>query len=592
MPKFISDYALMSDGQTAALVSRRASIDWLCWPRFDSDACFAALLGEPSHGCWSMSPETDDLQSTRQYRDDTLVLETDFTTATGKVRVIDFMPVRDGQAPALVRIVQGLEGHVVMRSALLLRFDYGSIAPWFNKTDGAFVGKVGPDLVVLRSGVAFDQNNQTLSAQFTVARGDRVAFTLQHGSSTAPLPPVFDADRLLTDTEVWWREWIGRFTRGTEWNGFLRRSLIVLKALSYFPTGGLVAAPTTSLPEVPGSDLNWDYRYCWLRDGTFTLTALLNAGFKQEAQAWLHWLLRAVAGNPDKTLVAYRVDGSRHLQEWKIHWLPGFNGAKPVRVGNAAASQRQLDIFGELLDITHIAERAGLERDEWEADVELRLVLHVAETWRKPDQGLWESRGAPRHYVYSKVMAWVAIDRFLKMQASRTECASKLHSPLTALRDAMHEEICRKGFSQKRNSFVSYYYSQRLDASLLLLPLVGFLPVDDPRMTGTIAAVEDELMEDGLVRRHKAPRFRPGEGAFLACSCWLADCMVMQERRDEARALLDRVMACANDVGLLAEFYDARKGQLVGNFPQALSHLAIVNSILGLSGPVMQRGGG
>jgi GH15 family glucan-1,4-alpha-glucosidase len=592
MSKSINDYAMIGDGQTAALVSREASIDWLCWPRFDSDACFAALLGDPSHGCWSMAPEADGSESTRRYGGETLILETDFTTTTGKVRITDFMPVRDGHPSALVRIVQGLEGHVAVRSTLRVRFDYGSIAPWFNRTGDAFVGKVGPDLVVLRSGVAFSHENESLSARFTIATGDRIAFTLQHGSSTGPVPPTLDADELLTDTKRWWLDWIGRFTHDTEWSGFLRRSLIVLKALSYFPTGGVVAAPTTSLPERSGGRLNWDYRYCWLRDATFTLTALLNAGFKHEAQAWLHWLLRAVAGNPDKIRVAYRVDGDRHLQEWKVPWLPGFNSAKPVRIGNAAATQRQLDIYGEVLDVAHIAERAGLERNEWEADVELRLVLRVAEIWRQPDQGLWESRGTPRHYVYSKVMAWVAIDRFLKMRAARTGYERELLAVLAALRDAIHEEICRKGFSRKRNSFVSHYYSHRLDASLLLLPLVGFLPVDDPRMAGTIAAIEAELLEDGLVRRHKASRLGREEGAFIACSCWLADCMVMQQRAGEARALLGRVIARANDVGLLSEEYHAREGRLAGNFPQALSHLAFVNSVLGLSGPVIQRGGG
>jgi len=592
MAKKIEDYAMIGDGRTAALVSRDASIDWLCWPRFDSDACFAALLGDASHGCWTMAPEADGSESSRRYSGDTLVLETDFTTATGKVRVIDFMPIRGDHPSALVRIVHGLEGYVAMRSSLCVRFDYGSIAPWFHQDNDAFVGKVGPDLVLLRSGVGFAQKNETLSARFTVVSGERIAFTLQHGSSTSPVPPMLDADVMLTETNAWWLDWIRRFTRSTEWSSVVRRSLIVLRGLSYFPTGGVVAAPTTSLPETPVGHLNWDYRYCWLRDATFTLTALLNAGFKHEAQAWLHWLLRAVAGNPDKIRVAYRVDGSRHLQEWNVPWLPGFNGAKPVRIGNAAATQRQLDIYGEVLDVTHIAERVGLERNEWEAKVELQLVLRVAEIWRQPDQGLWESRGAPRHYVYSKVMAWVAIDRFLKMRAAGTADEDELIAALAALRDAMHAEICRKGFSRRRNSFVSHYYSHRLDASLLLLPLVGFLPVEDPRMARTIAAIEAELMEDGLVRRHKASPLGREEGVFIACSCWLADCMIMQRRMGEARALLERIIARANDVGLLAEEYHVRDDRLVGNFPQALSHLALVNSVLGLSGPVIQRGGG
>ena len=590
--KKIDDYAMIGDGQTAALVSRRASIDWLCWPRFDSDACFAALLGEPSHGCWSLDPDAAIIESSRTYSGDTLVLETDFVTATGKIRVVDFMPIRDGPASAVVRMIYGLDGSVAMRSELRVRFDYGSIAPWFSKADGAFVGKVGPDLVVFRSDAVVEQEKDSLCSRFTVRGGECVVFTLQHGSSTAPIPPALDANKLLEETKVWWRDWIAQFTREPQWIGFVRRSLIVLKALTYFPTGGITAAPTTSLPEKPGGRLNWDYRYCWLRDATFTMTALLNSGLAHEAQAWLHWLLRAIAGNPDKIRVAYRVDGGRHIEEWKVPWISGFNGARPVRVGNAAATQRQLDIMGEVLDATHLAERAGLERNEWEAEVELRLVLHVADIWREPDQGLWELRKSPRHYVYSKVMAWVAIDRFLKMQATKAKYGPDLLAALAALADAMHAEICRKGFSPKRNSFVSWYYSSSLDASLLLLPLVGFLPVNDRRIAGTIAAIEAELMEDGLVRRHKASRFAREEGAFIPCSCWLADCLVMQQRMDEARALLRRVIACANDVGLLAEEYHVRERRLVGNFPQALSHLAMINSILGLSGPVLQRGGG
>jgi len=590
--KRVDDYAMIGDGQTAALVARDGSIDWLCWPRFDSDACFAALLGTEANGCWSIAPEDRNAKSSRAYSGHTLVLETEFTTATGRVRVVDFMPIRSGESSSIVRIVSGLDGVVALQSHLRLRFDYGSVAPWFSEKDGAFTGKVGPDLVVIRSDVSLGHTDEAVSARFELRAGQRVTFTLQHGASTGPHPGPIDPDRLLAETKTWWLDWIGKFQRRSEWPEIVKRSLLTLKALTYFPTGGVLAAPTTSLPEKPGGRMNWDYRYCWLRDSTFTMTAFLNAGFDQEARNWLHWLLRAVAGSPDRIRIAYRVDGGRRLEEWEAGWLPGFGGAKPVRIGNAAAGQRQLDIFGEILDSSHLADRAGLERDDWELQVEKRLVLHVAETWRQPDQGLWEARGSAKQYVYSKVMAWVAIDRFLKLQSAKTKCPRALHERLQALRDEMHADICQKGFSDSRNTFVNQYYSHQLDASLLLLPLVGFLPIDDPRITGTIAAIESELMEGGLVRRHKAASLGTEEGVFIACSCWLADCMNLQGRKDEARTLLSRVIALANDVGLLSEEYHVGQKRLIGNFPQALSHLALVNSVLGLSGPVLQRGGG
>jgi GH15 family glucan-1,4-alpha-glucosidase len=590
MPKRIEDYAMIGDGQSAALVGRNGSIDWLCWPRFDSDACFAALLGTAEHGCWIIAPESGDCTPTRAYLENTLVLATEFATPTGTVRVVDFMPIRSGESSAVVRIVSGLNGTVAMRSELKLRFNYGSIAPWLSKKNGVIVGTVGPDLVAIRSDIALTCDQETVSARFDVRAGQRFAFTLQYAPSNGALPPPLDVDRLLAGTKDWWLDWIGRFNRSTEWPEFVKRSLIILKALTYFPTGGIVAAPTASLPERPGGSLNWDYRYCWLRDSTFMMTAFLNAGLMDEARDWLQWLLRAVAGTPDRIRIAYRIDGGRRLEEWQADWLPGFGGARPVRIGNGAASQRQLDIFGELLDTSHLAERAGLERDDWEFEIEERLVLHVAEIWRQPDQGLWESRRAPRHYVYSKVMAWVAVDRFLKMEKAKS-CPPDLQEKLHKLRDEMHREICQKGFNPRHNTFVKHYRSRQLDGSLLLLPLVGFLPIDDPRMTGTIAAVEATLMEGGLVRRHKAPRFGTEEGVFIACSCWLADCMVLQGRRDDARQLISRIIALANDVGLLSEEYHVRQKQLLGNVPQALSHLALVNSILGLSGPVLQRGG-
>jgi GH15 family glucan-1,4-alpha-glucosidase len=590
MPLKIEDYAMIGVGQSAALVGRNGSIDWLCWPRFDSDACFAALLGREEHGCWMIAPEGRVSASTRAYLGNTLVLATEFTTPAGTVRMVDFMPIRRGESSAIIRIVSGLAGTVAMRSELKLRFNYGSIAPWLSEKDGAIVGTVGPDLVAIRSDIALTCNKETISTCFDVHAGERISFTLQYGPSNGPLPPPLDVDRLLTDTKAWWLSWISQFDRTTEWPEFVKRSLIILKALTYFPTGGIVAAPTASLPERPGGSWNWDYRYCWLRDATFMMSAFLNAGFTNEARDWLQWLFRAVAGTPDRIRIAYRIDGGRRLEEWQADWLPGYGGARPVRIGNRAASQRQLDIFGELLDSSHLAEHSGLKPDEWELEIEQRLVLHVMKIWRQPDQGLWESRSAAKHYVYSKVMAWVAVDRFLTLANAKSNCPAELKKKLHKLRDEMHREICRRGFSQKRNSFVKHYHSCQLDASLLLLPLVGFLPVDDPRMAGTIAAIEAELTEGGLVRRYKASRFGREEGVFIACSCWLADCLVLQGRHDDARRLISRIIALANDVGLLSEEYHLRQGQLLGNMPQALSHLALVNSILGLSGPVLQRG--
>jgi GH15 family glucan-1,4-alpha-glucosidase len=593
MSRKLEDYAMIGDGETIALVHRSGSIDWLCLPRFDSDACFAGLVGDARHGSWRIAPEEEATEIRRRYCGDTLVLETEFKTPGGVVQVRDFMPIRTGKNSAVIRIVTGMEGEVAMRSTLSARFDYGTVAPWYSdQKDGTIVGKVGPDLVAIRAEVPMERDRETITADFCVKTGQRFAFTLQHGGSTEAVPEPVDAERMLGQTKVWWLDWIARFDKQTEWPELIKRSLIVLKALTYFPTGGIVAAGTTSLPEKPGGRMNWDYRYCWLRDSTFTLTAFLNAGFKQEAQDWLHWLLRAIAGNPDRIRIAYRVDGGRHLQEWEADWLPGYEGARPVRIGNGAAGQRQLDVFGEIIDSCRLAERGGLERGDWEAEVERSLVLKVAETWREPDQGLWESRGSPRHYVYSKVMAWVAVDRFLKMSGTQPLCDAALHTNLETLREVMHREICARGFSEKRGSFVSHYATHRLDGSLLLIPLVGFLPIEDPRMAGTIAACEAELMEGGFVRRHKKPAFGTEEGSFIACSCWLVNCMILQGRNEEARALLSRISGIANEVGLLSEEYHVREGRLLGNIPQALSHLAFINAALSLSGPVLQRGGG
>lgn len=592
MTKPLEDYAMIGDCQTIALISREASIDWLCLPHFDSDACFAALLGDSRHGCWTMQPEQAGFETTRRYCGDTLVLETEFRTGGGSVLVVDFMPVRTGRHSCIIRMVTGLTGEVTMRSEIRLRFDYGLIAPWYTEQGDTIIGKVGPDLVVIRGDQPWQRDAETLTASFSVKTGEQLVFSMQHDGSMAPVPEKPDAQHLLGETKRWWLDWIASFNRPTAWPDFIKRSLIVLKALTYMPTGGIVAAGTTSLPEKPGGRMNWDYRYCWLRDSTFTLTALLNAGFKQEAQDWLQWLLRAIAGTPEQIRIAYRLDGGRHLQEWKAKWLPGYAGAQPVRIGNAAARQRQLDVIGEIIDSAYLAERVGLERGEWSAEVEYELVQRIEATWRDPDHGFWESRGAPRHYVYSKAMAWVAVDRFLKMSRKSAKAGPAFVAHLERLRDEMHSEICAKGYSHKRQSFVAYYGSTRLDANLLLLPLVGFLPVEDARMAATIAAVEKELLEDGLVRRHKPPLLGREEGCFIACACWLADCMAMQGRQAEARAVLARVVSIANDVGLLSEEYNVRRGRLAGNIPQTLSHLAFVNAALGLDGDVLQRGGG
>ena len=592
MSKRIEDYAMIGDGQTIALVSRTGSIDWLCLPRFDSDACFSALLGEDRHGTWTMRPEAPRFETHRRYCGATLVLETEFTTDTGKVQVTDFMPIRTGRDSSVIRIVMGLEGEVAMQSELCARFDYGTLGPWYTEEEGTFVGKVGPDLIAIRAGVPLTRDDETIRAKFVLKTGQRVAFSLQHDGSTHPVPAPVDAERLLVDTKSWWLDWISSFKKKTEWPEFVKRSLITLKALIYMPTGGIVAAGTAGLPERPGGRMNWDYRYCWLRDSTFSLTALCNAGFNAEAKAWLHWLLRAIAGNPGRIRIAYRLDGGRHLDEWKANWLPGFDNSRPVLIGNAASRQRQLDVLGEIIDSTHLAEQAGIERGDWGFEVERRLVLRIAGTWREPDQGPWESRGRPRHFVYSKVMAWVGVDRFLKMQGVRAHCDEACLRRLESLRSEMHSDICMQGYSEKRGSFTAYYGSHRVDGSLLLLPLVGFLPVEDPRMASTIAVVEAVLMEGGFVRRSPAPLLGIGEGSFLACSAWLANCMVMQGRRDDACALLERIMGIANDVGLLSEEYHVWQRRLLGNMPQALSHLAFINAALCLDGPVLQRGGG
>lgn len=588
MGRHIEDYGLIGDGETAALVGRDGAIDWLCWPRFDSDACLSALLGTQEHGRWRIAPAAP-ARSTRRYQDDTLVLETDFETGDGAtVRFTDFMPIRDG-ASALVRIVEGVRGTAQMRLEFNPRFDYGSIPPWIENEDGAAVARAGPNLIVLRAPVPLDIRRHEVVADFSVSEGERHAFTLAYGDSFQPPPGPLDAGRCLAETQSYWRDWIGRFDRKTDWPGAVRRSLITLKAMIHRPTGGIVAAPTTSLPELPGGAMNWDYRYCWLRDATFSLSALINAGFEEEAVAWRDWLLRAVAGAPERIRTMYRADGSRRLEEWTADWLPGFRWSPPVRIANDAVAQLQLDIYGELLDTLHLAAKAGMGRSAHGIELEERVVLHLETIWRQPDRGMWEARSKPRHYVYSKVLCWVALDRFIDGRATAKAAGGDLLERMKRLRREMHEEICAQGFDRGLGSFVSYYGGQEFDASLLLLPIVGFLPVSDERIANTITTLERVLLDDGLVRRHpRGPG--PDEGAFLACSCWLAQCQALQGREQDARRTFERVLAVGNDLGLFAEEYDTVTRRLAGNFPQALTHLAIVQTGLALCGPVLSRG--
>jgi GH15 family glucan-1,4-alpha-glucosidase len=583
--KRIEDYALIGDRRSAALVARDGSIDWLCWPRFESDACFAALLGDSRHGRWQIAPAAPPRRSRRSYRNDTLVLETRHETDTGVVCVTDLMPI-DKVRRAVIRQVTGEAGCVAMTLDLALRFDYGSVPPWLRSGPRMVCGVAGPDLVVFRSPVDVSCRDERVVAEFTVSEGSSLAFTLQYGLSHQKEPAPLDPVAEIAATESYWRDWIGKFEAPTDWPDAVKRSLITLLALADIDTGGILAAPTTSLPEVIGSDFNWDYRYTWLRDSTFTLTAFLNAGYHREAREWRDWLLRAAAGIPERLRTMYRADAGRHSVPHEVTWLPGYESSGPVHVGNPAADQFQLDIYGEVLDSLHLCEQAGLHDRPWDIAVETRIANHIAEVWQRPDQGIWESRGPPLHYTHSKAMAWVGIDRYLKLK----HIERRLRSRLERLHGDMHRAICRDGFSAARNSFVQSFGSESLDASLLLLPIVGFLPIDDPRIAGTIAAVERELVEDGLVRRWSRREGTP-DATFIACTCWLADCLGMQGRDKAARTYFERVLALCNDVGLLSEEWDTHDRRMLGNFPQALSHLALINTALGLCGPVLQRGG-
>lgn len=595
MSKLIEDYALLGDGETAALVGRDGSIDWLCWPRFDDDACFAALLGTEENGHWSIAPVAAVIHQSRRYQEDTLIMETEFATTDGAVLIIDFMPMRTSFS-SVVRLVVGLRGTVKMRSTLRLRFDYGALPPWSTLEDNSMVAKVGPDLVILRAPVQLEVRSHVTETEFDVAQGTRLAFVMSYGLSHRPPPAAIDAEAALVATQVFWRNWIARFDSSrTNWPNEVKRSLLTLKALIHQSSGGLIAAPTTSLPEAPGGKMNWDYRYCWLRDASFTVAALLNAGFHGEAQAWRDWLLRAIAGSPEQMRIMYRVDGARHLAEWTVDSLPGYRYSEPVRIGNAASTQHQIDVFGEVLDCLDLARRGGVPTSKQELAVALKIVEHLEAMWEGKGSGVWESRAEPRQYTYSKVMAWVAFDRFIRHYASPDNADTvdqRVLERVTALRSAVHEQICREGWNEGLGSFTQYYGGQETDASLLLLPLVGFLPADEPCMAATIARIQRELSDGGLIRRTKARQDGPSEGAFLACSCWMAECLNLQGRTDEARAQFERVLAVSNELGLMAEEYNVAGKRLAGNFPQALTHLAIVNTALNLCGPTLNRGGG
>jgi GH15 family glucan-1,4-alpha-glucosidase len=593
MSSRIEDYALIGDCHTAALVARNGSIDWLCFPRFDSGACFSALLGSEEHGRWLISPAGTIRHIERRYREGTLVLETDYETDDGAVTLIDCMPPRSRE-PDLVRMVIGRRGQVRMHMQLVIRFDYGSIVPWVRRTENGIRAVAGPDTLNLRTGVPLRGENLRTEAEFTVAEGERVPFVLTWHPSHEPTPAAIDAEEIIAATEDWWKEWSNRCTYTGPWRDAVLRSLITLKALTYAPTGGIVAAPTTSLPEYLGGVRNWDYRYCWVRDATFTLYALMLAGYTDEACAWREWLLRAVAGKPSQLNIMYGLAGERRLTEIELPWLPGYENSAPVRIGNAAWQQFQLDVYGELIDSMHLARRAGLDPDENAWQVQRALMDFLESAWRDPDEGIWEVRGPRRHFTHSKIMAWVAVDRMIK-----TVERFGLEGPVErwrAVREIMRQDILQNGFDRARNTFVQYYGGKELDASLLMIPLVGFLPASDARVRGTVEAIERELVRQGFVLRYSA---RPdidglphGDGAFLACTFWLADNFAMLGRHQDALKLFERLLELRNDVGLLSEEYDPAKGRLLGNFPQAFSHISLVNTAYNLSrakGPAEDR---
>jgi GH15 family glucan-1,4-alpha-glucosidase len=591
----IEDYAMIGDLGSAALVGRDGSIDWLCWPRFDSDACFAALLGKPNQGRWQIAPQDEIKRVTRSYRRDTLILETRLETADGAVTLIDFMPPREG-ASHIVRLVVGERGSVPMHSELVLRFGYGAVVPWVTRIDDTTLRAIaGPDMVALRSPMRMRGENFKTVGRFTVKAGERVPFVLCYCRSHEALPESVDAEERLRATQKFWTDWTAKNKIDGPWKDAVNRSLITLKALTYAPTGGMAAAPTTSLPEALGGQRNWDYRFCWLRDATLTLLSLMNAGYYDEAQMWRDWLLRAAAGSPKQIQIMYGLRGERRLTEWEVPWLSGYENSCPVRIGNAAHNQLQLDIFGEVMDALHQARQGGLGTEDEGWDMQREFLAHLEKIWSDRDEGIWEVRGGREHFTHSKAMAWVAFDRSIKSAEKY-----KLEAPLDQwrkVRNHIHNDVCERGFDDEMCSFVRAYGSKELDASLLLLPAIGFLPPEDPRIIGTVEAIERDLMVDGFLLRYDSEKsddgLPAGEGAFLACSFWLVDAYLMIGRHDDALKLFEKLLSLCNDVGLLSEQYDPRDRRLIGNFPQALSHLALVNSASNLAHskkPAEQRG--
>ena len=581
----IEDYALLGDLQTAALIDRSGSIDWCCFPRFDSGACFAALLGGRENGRWSLAPATEIRRHERRYRHDTLVLESVFETAEGRIRAIDFMPPR-GVAPDIVRIVEGLDGSVPMRSELVIRFDYGRIVPWVRRVDGARLAVAGPDALCFRTPVEVRGEDMSTVSEFTLAQGQRVPFVLTWFPSQEQQPDEVDAEEALADTEAFWLGWANACAHQGDYHEEIHQSLLVLKALTYAPTGGTVAAATTSLPEWIGGVRNWDYRFCWLRDASMTLLAMLNAGYRDEAQAWQEWLLRAVAGDPADVQIMYGIAGERRLDERELEWLPGFDGSRPVRVGNAASTQLQLDVYGELLDAAYHTITHGIEPSEFGWALMRKLLAWLEDGWREKDSGIWEVRGPARHFTHSKVMSWVAFDRAVRL------CDEHGHDgPVErwrALRDEIHAQVLANAWSERKQAFAQSYGADELDAAVLLMPLVGFLPATDPRVVSTVDAIRRELTVDGLVLRYRPEEsgvdgLPAGEGVFLACTFWLVMVLELQGLHDEARELFERLLDIRNDVGLLAEEYDPIAGRQLGNFPQAFTHLSLVSAALALS---------
>lgn len=575
----IEDYALIGDLETAALVNKEGSIDWLCWPVFSSAACFAALLGTEENGYWRISPSESGYSTTRRYRDHTLILETTFVQPSGTMRLIDFMPPR-GRHSDVVRIVECVRGSISLRMELVLRFDYGRTVPWVTGTRDGVRAIAGPNLAILHASVPVHGENLKTVAEFTLRRGEHAWFTLTYGASFEPDPAPIDFRRALNDSTRIWRKWSGKLQYKGKYRKAVERSLITLKALTFRPSGGIVAAPTTSLPEWIGGTRNWDYRYCWLRDTTFTLLTLMNAGYYDEAEAWQDWLLRALAGSPDQVQIMYGLNGEQLLLEWEVAWLPGYENSRPVRVGNAASQQVQLDIFGEMLDSFFHAQHGMNRHSEDDFRVLVLLLKHLEDIWQKPDEGIWEVRGGPQHFTYSKMMAWVAFDRAVLL-------AERLHyeAPIErwkAIRNMIHKEVCEKAFNKKKNCFVQAYGSNQLDAALLLMPAVGFLPGSDRRVKATVRAIERELMPHGLVERYDTQKVRdglpPGEGVFLACSFWMVSCLKAVGRKRDAHKLFERLLGLQNDLGLLSEEFDVKHNRMVGNFPQAFSHIALANA--------------